>query len=112
MRPMQRLARLVAVSTVGSALLAVGVVMLVTPGPGLLLIFLGVCVFALEFTWAERIRNRVRDWVADRLSRRNHERLHRIGLLHAPPDAPNRDEPSGRPRRRSRAGSSPGSPSE
>jgi uncharacterized protein (TIGR02611 family) len=42
----------------GSAVLLAGVVMLVTPGPALLVIPLGLAMLALEFSWAERLLDR------------------------------------------------------
>ncbi len=42
------------VSVLGGALIAVGVAALVLPGPGLLLILMGLVVLASEFEWAER----------------------------------------------------------
>ena len=42
------------VAALGFAVLAVGVVMLVTPGPGLLVIIAGLAILAHEFTWAAR----------------------------------------------------------
>lgn len=50
--------RWVGVLVVGLALIAAGVVFLVLPGPGLLLIALGVAVLASEFTWAELVLNK------------------------------------------------------
>ena len=41
------------VAVVGGALIVIGVVLLVLPGPGLVLIALGVAVLASEFAWAE-----------------------------------------------------------
>lgn len=43
----------------GFALLATGVVMLVTPGPGWLAIAGGIGLLATEYVWAKRIRDRV-----------------------------------------------------
>ena len=45
----------IAVLVVGLALLAAGVVMLVFPGPGILVIIAGLAVLATEFVWAERL---------------------------------------------------------
>ena len=42
------------VSAAGFALLAVGAVLLVTPGPGLVVIIAGLAVLATQFSWAER----------------------------------------------------------
>lgn len=41
-----------AISVAGLALVAVGVVMLVLPGPGLVVIILGLAVLATEYVWA------------------------------------------------------------
>ncbi|MGZ4426598.1 MAG: TIGR02611 family protein [Nocardioidaceae bacterium] len=43
-----------AVAVVGSAVLAVGVVMIVTPGPAIVLIPLGLAILATEFRWARQ----------------------------------------------------------
>jgi len=44
----------------GFTLLAAGVVMLVTPGPGWVIIFLGLSLLAAEFVWARRLMNRIK----------------------------------------------------
>ncbi len=48
----------IGVLVVGGALLLAGLVMMVTPGPGLLLILAGLVVLATEFAWAERLLER------------------------------------------------------
>ena len=45
---------------VGFTLLLLGVVMLVTPGPGWLAIGLGLALLAAEFVWARRLLNRLK----------------------------------------------------
>ena len=45
---------------VGFTLLLVGVVMIVTPGPGWLVIFLGLGLLAAEFLWARRLMDRLK----------------------------------------------------
>ena len=42
------------VAVVGAVLIAVGIAALVLPGPGLLLILVGLIVLATEFEWAEK----------------------------------------------------------
>jgi uncharacterized protein (TIGR02611 family) len=42
------------VSAVGFAVLGVGFVLLVTPGPGLVVIIAGLAILATQFVWAER----------------------------------------------------------
>ena len=49
-----RLLRRIAVTVAGTVILAVGVVLLVAPGPGLLVIALALAVFAIEYQWARR----------------------------------------------------------
>jgi uncharacterized protein (TIGR02611 family) len=44
----------------GFTLLFVGVAMLVTPGPGMLVIFLGLGLLAAEFVWARRLMDRIK----------------------------------------------------
>jgi uncharacterized protein (TIGR02611 family) len=44
----------------GFTLLLVGGVMLVTPGPGWLVIFIGLGLLAAEFVWAERLMKRIK----------------------------------------------------
>ena len=56
-----RLLRRIAVTVVGTVILTVGVVLLVAPGPGLLVILLALIVFAVEYEWARRRLVTVRD---------------------------------------------------
>src|SRR5690349_6248718 len=49
-----RLLRRIAVTVVGTVILAVGLVLLVAPGPGLVVIALALAVFAIEYQWARR----------------------------------------------------------
>ena len=44
----------------GFTLLLAGVVMLVTPGPGWLVILLGLGLLAAEFVWARRLMDRIK----------------------------------------------------
>jgi uncharacterized protein (TIGR02611 family) len=44
----------------GFTLLLAGMVMLITPGPGMLLIFLGLGLLAAEFAWAHRLMDRIK----------------------------------------------------
>ncbi|HEX7268141.1 MAG TPA: PGPGW domain-containing protein [Streptosporangiaceae bacterium] len=55
-----RLLRRIAITVVGTVILAVGVVLLVAPGPGLLVIVLALIVFAVEYEWARRRLDAVR----------------------------------------------------
>jgi len=44
----------------GFTLLAAGAVMIITPGPGWLTIFLGLGLLAAEFMWARRLMERIK----------------------------------------------------
>ena len=61
---MTRLARRLIVGMAGGAIVALGLVMTVAPGPGLLLIPAGLGVLALEFDSAQRLQRRIGDAVA------------------------------------------------
>src|SRR5215470_16645165 len=44
----------------GFTLLLAGTIMIITPGPGWLTIFLGLSLLAAEFVWARRLMNRIK----------------------------------------------------
>ena len=46
------MARRFAVGLVGATVLAIGVVMIVTPGPALVVIPVGLAILSIEFAWA------------------------------------------------------------
>jgi uncharacterized protein (TIGR02611 family) len=56
------------IAVLGTLVIAAGVVMLVTPGPGWLMIFLGIGIWATEFSWAQSVlsyvQRQVRKWTA------------------------------------------------
>ncbi|HEY7660434.1 MAG TPA: PGPGW domain-containing protein [Actinomycetota bacterium] len=47
----------IAVSIVGFALVVIGLLMLVLPGPGILVIIAGLAILATEYVWAQRALN-------------------------------------------------------
>ncbi|HYD08818.1 MAG TPA: PGPGW domain-containing protein [Acidimicrobiales bacterium] len=59
-----RSAKRVAVTVVGAALVLGGVVMLPLPGPGWLVIFLGLAVLATEYVWAATALERAKGLAA------------------------------------------------
>lgn len=44
----------------GFTLLVVGVIMFFTPGPGWVVVFLGLTLLAAEFVWAQRLMDRMK----------------------------------------------------
>ncbi len=51
-----RSTRRIVVGIVGGLVTAFGIVLLVTPGPGLLVIILGLTILSWEFVWAKRMK--------------------------------------------------------
>jgi tellurite resistance protein TerC len=58
-----RLAKQIVVAVIGGTILLGGVIMLVTPGPGVLIILLGLAILAMEFAWARHWLAKVRQSV-------------------------------------------------
>lgn len=54
MTDLARLLRRIAITVVGTILLTLGVVLLVAPGPGIVVIALALAVFAIEYRWARQ----------------------------------------------------------
>ncbi len=55
------MARQIVIAVIGGTVVLVGLVMLVTPGPALLVIPLGLAILALEFAWARHWLRRLKD---------------------------------------------------
>ena len=60
-----QLATRLAVAIVGFTITLLGVVMLVTSGPGWLMILLGLGVLSVEFVWARRLLRRLKEGAAE-----------------------------------------------
>jgi uncharacterized protein (TIGR02611 family) len=58
-----RLAKKVVVATLGTSVVLLGVVMIVTPGPAIVVIPAGLAILAVEFAWARRWLRRVKAYV-------------------------------------------------
>ena len=72
-----RTARRIVVLAVGSTVILLGIVMLVTPGPGLLVIPIGLAILGAEFAWARLWLRRVRETISSRNSRNHAQRAER-----------------------------------
>jgi uncharacterized protein (TIGR02611 family) len=64
--PRHRAIRRAVVATVGSTLLIAGVLMLVLPGPGVVVILAALTLLASEFHWARRLKRKVVVWLRRR----------------------------------------------
>lgn len=58
-------ARRIVVGVVGATVLLIGVVMLVTPGPALVVIPVGLAILSIEFTWARAWLKRMRESISN-----------------------------------------------
>jgi len=63
--------RRIVIAVVGMSVLLLGIVMLVTPGPAIVVIPVGLTILALEFVWARRWLKKIREMVSRR-SAENH----------------------------------------
>ena len=61
-------ARRIVVGVVGATVLLIGVVMLVTPGPALVVIPVGLAILSLEFAWARAWLRHLRESISNRNS--------------------------------------------
>lgn len=50
------------VGTVGTVIILAGLLMMVTPGPGVAAVILGLVVLSTEFSWAQRLVRPARIW--------------------------------------------------
>lgn len=58
-----RHARRVVVGVVGASVLAIGIAMIILPGPAFLVIPIGLAILATEFVWAKRLLRRLKTTV-------------------------------------------------
>ncbi len=61
--------RRLVIAVIGFTVLLIGVAMIVTPGPSLLVIVLGLAILATEFIWARRLLNQTRGQLQDKALR-------------------------------------------
>jgi uncharacterized protein (TIGR02611 family) len=59
-------ARRIVIAVVGITILVIGVVMIVTPGPALVLIPVGLAVLGIEFAWARSWLKHLRKAISNR----------------------------------------------
>lgn len=59
-----KVARRIAIFVVGSTVLLIGIIMIVTPGPAFIVAPLGLAILAAEFAWARRWLKRLRTTIS------------------------------------------------
>jgi uncharacterized protein (TIGR02611 family) len=58
--PVQRLAKRVIISVIGTSVVLLGIILIFTPGPAIVVIPAGLAILALEFAWARRWLRRLK----------------------------------------------------
>jgi tellurite resistance protein TerC len=66
--------RRLTVAIVGTSVLLLGIVMLVTPGPAFIVIPVGLAILAIEFVWARHWLKRLREMISRRSAERRGNR--------------------------------------
>lgn len=61
-----KIAKRIAIAVVGSTILLIGVVMIVVPGPAVIVIPLGLAILGIEFAWARLWLAKVRRKISDK----------------------------------------------
>ena len=61
-----KVAKRIVVTVVGLSILVIGIVMIIAPGPALILIPVGLAILGLEFAWARHWLKRLRQGISSR----------------------------------------------
>ena len=69
-----KLAKRIVITVVGISILVIGIVMIIAPGPALILIPVGLAILGLEFAWARLWLKRLRESISSRNMRNHGER--------------------------------------
>ncbi len=80
-----RLARRIAIAVIGGTVVLIGVVMLVTPGPALVVIPVGLAILALEFAWARHWLQRLKASLSPEQLNGFLQKTRRFGMRNPPP---------------------------
>lgn len=72
-----KVARRIAVGIVGFTVLLLGIIMIVTPGPALLVIPGGLAILGLEFAWARQWLKKVRETISNQAAKTQAARAER-----------------------------------
>ena len=76
--------RRIAVAVLGSTVLAIGIVMIVTPGPAFIVIPIGLAILGIEFAWARLWLRRLRRTITDNMRDGRSERAESHRDRHTP----------------------------
>lgn len=60
-----KVARRIVIGVVGATVVAIGMVMIVTPGPALVVIPVGLAILSVEFAWARHWLRKLREAISN-----------------------------------------------
>lgn len=69
-----KVARRIAIAVVGSTVLAVGVALIVLPGPAFIVIPVGLAILSIEFAWARAWLSKLRRTISEASAGRHADR--------------------------------------
>ena len=69
-----RIARRIVIGVVGGTLVLIGAVMIVTPGPALIVIPVGLAILSIEFAWARHWLSKLRESISNQSSKARGDR--------------------------------------
>jgi tellurite resistance protein TerC len=69
-----RVARRIVIGVVGGTLVLIGTIMIVTPGPALVVIPVGLAILSIEFAWARHWLKKLRESISNQNSKLRSER--------------------------------------
>ena len=69
MKELYKKVRRLVMAVIGFTVLLIGIVMIATPGPSILVIPLGLAILATEFIWARRLLNQIRGQLQEKALR-------------------------------------------
>ncbi|MBT8092386.1 MAG: PGPGW domain-containing protein [Gammaproteobacteria bacterium] len=70
-----KVARRITVAVVGVTVLLIGLLMIVTPGPAIIVIPVGLAILSLEFAWARHWLKRMRETISSQNSKDHDRRI-------------------------------------
>lgn len=64
-----KLARRIVIAVIGTTVFLAGVLMIVTPGPAIIVIPLGLAILGLEFAWARSWLHKIRQTISEQTAK-------------------------------------------
>lgn len=65
-----KVARRIAIAVLGTTVLAIGIVMIIAPGPAIIVIPIGLAILGIEFAWARIWLKHLRETISNHVNNR------------------------------------------